>query len=78
MVWGAQMSGIKRQYVVTRMAKKDERPLKALLVHYPQVEILDELNRSTVLIQMPPETCRQMAQEHPALIIEPNLLYEKL
>jgi len=72
------MSSIKRQYVVTQTAKKDERSVKALLSHYPQVEILDELDRSTMLIQMSPEICRQMAQEHPELIIEPNLLYEKL
>jgi len=67
---------INGQYVVTQATKGSNVSVAELLAHYPKAIILDELDNSTVLVEMSADMCEQISRNRPDLLIEPNLLYK--
>jgi hypothetical protein len=70
-----KLSSDLEQYVVIRGT--DPTPsVRSVLADYPQSVILDELDPSTLLVEMPRDVSQRLAREHPTLLIEPNLRYK--
>jgi hypothetical protein len=67
---------INRQYVVTQATRESSVSVAELLALYPKADILDELDNSTALVEMPADVCEQISRNHPELLIEPNLPYK--
>lgn len=63
------------QYVVMR-GTHPASSVRSVLAEYPQSVILEELDPSTVLVEMPRDVSQRLAREHPTLLIEPNLRYK--
>ena len=68
-----------REYVISAPrghgALGRAQPVPALLAGYDEVEVVRALGDSVVLARMPEAARQRILQDHPELIIEPNLRY---
>lgn len=64
-----------KKYVVSPPARQRNLRVSALLRKCPGVTVLDELDDSTALVVMSDRAHDQLSQEHPELVIEPDLIY---
>jgi hypothetical protein len=64
-----------KKYVVSPAARQRNLRVSALLRRRRGVKVLDELDDSTALVVMSDRAHNRLSQEHPELIIEPDLIY---
>jgi hypothetical protein len=65
----------RKEYLVTPSARRRKLRVSLVLRQHPGVTILDELDESTALVTMSDRAHHRLAQEHPELTIEPNIMY---
>lgn len=65
-----------KQYVVSQTTRQKKTSVASLLAGYSEITVVNEFNDSTALVAMPEYMYDQLVQEHPSLIIEPNILYK--
>jgi Ethanolamine utilization protein EutJ (predicted chaperonin) len=65
----------RKKYVVSPSARQRNLRVSALLRRRRGITVLDELDDSTALVVMSDRALDQLSQEHPELVIEPDLIY---
>jgi hypothetical protein len=68
---------LRHQYVITKSGRVGPS-VSALLRDYEGVEVLEELDSSTVLAEMSDDALTLVTREIPQLVFEPNIQYRIL
>jgi hypothetical protein len=64
-----------RQYIVAVPGRGTMTPLRDLLDLYSGINILQQLDPATGLVEMSEDTARQLSADHPEILIEQNIRY---
>jgi hypothetical protein len=66
------------QYVIMLPTAEAGSSLRDLLAMYPAINILQDLDSQTALVEMPDAVAQTLAADHPEVIIERNIRYAML
>jgi hypothetical protein len=66
-----------KRYVVTTSMAGSDMHVASLLRVYPNVRVLDELDKATALVEMTEKDCKRVSRQHPELTIETNAPYTR-
>ena len=67
---------IEHRYVITRDRRSGIVHVSSVLDKYPNVEIIDRLDESTILVAMTEYMSKRLSARYPELDIELNELYD--